>query len=128
MTTPRDLRWVVYEEAEESESLGTDIHCAPFNWAQRADKIVTQQSGSGFFSSGAFDFTLKAGKRYLVGVAWDSGAAIISLDPPPFVTEASFGRVLSGVSDTYATKLAWFDVWGTRSERLYSMRLTTTLP
>ncbi|HKO52925.1 MAG TPA: hypothetical protein VJV79_34690 [Polyangiaceae bacterium] len=86
--SPRDLRWIVYEQ------VGNDL-------ILRAEKTTTIASSVGFVGSGplSFNYTLEAGKRYALGVVTpgesigyaDSGA------PLPLSESPSFGALLGAV-------------------------------
>jgi len=106
----RSVRWVVFEETSDS------------NFTAKQDWVVAGQSGSGFFSSGAISYTLKAGKTYLFGAVITGGNTFTAyLDTGPFATNASFGSVLGRVENPYsATMSAYVD-----TGYLYQMKLTT---
>lgn len=112
LASPRELRWVIYEQSGS-------------NWVARVDKVVANQSGTGFFSSGAFNYALKAGKNYLFAVAISGGNSIVYYDTAPYPLDQSFGHVLGGVSTYYASSFGVdYYYYGT----LYQMRITTGLP
>jgi hypothetical protein len=112
LASPRELRWVVFER-----DAGTFV--------ARVDKVLSNQSGNGFLSSGAFNYTLKAGKRYLIGVAVAGGEAISYYDTAPWSPTVSFGSALGYQRTGYAANLG-LDYY--LSDRLYYMRLTTEAP
>lgn len=113
LASPRELRWVVYEQSGS-------------NFIARIDKVVSNQSGTGFFSSGPLNYTLKAGRRYLVAVAVTGGNAIAYYDRAPWNLKLSFGsplgRVLTYYSPTLSADYYYYQ------EYLYQMRVTTELP
>jgi hypothetical protein len=116
LAAARELRWVIYEQ------VGT-------NFVARIDKVNSNQSGTGFFSSGAggLTYTLKAGKRYLLAVAIAGGNSSISyFDSAPFSWNASFGNIVGRVNTTYS---ATFDgSYNTYPDAIYQMKVTTELP
>jgi hypothetical protein len=93
------------------------------------ERIVRDQSsGTGAFGSGHIDYTLRAGKRYLLGVA-DTGNVDGKLVFAASATawpghRSSFGRVLGGVQLSYTNHL---NVSGFRNE-LFDLEVATTLP
>jgi len=92
LPSARELRWVVFEET------------AGYTYTARQDWIVSNQSGTGFFSSGAISYALKAGKTYLFGVAITGGnTSIAYFDTAPFGLTASFGTVLGNVVSGYSS-------------------------
>jgi hypothetical protein len=108
----RDLRWLVFELVDGY-------------YVARYDKVVTDQSGSGYLSSGPISYTLKAGKRYLLGVAVKGGGAAPYYDATPWQPEASFGTVLGGLTTNYSTSIWSYYV---TSGLVYDFRFTTELP
>lgn len=112
LASARELRWVIYEQSG-------------FNWVARVDKVVPNQSGNGYASSGAIAYTLKAGKRYLFAVAVSGGNFIAYYDTAPYDTAASFGSIVGSMSNSYSSTLPADFVY---SETLYQMRITTVLP
>jgi hypothetical protein len=106
----RSLRWVVFEQTSDS------------NFTAKQDWVVANQSGAGFFSSGAISYALKAGKTYLFGAVITGGNTFTAyLDTGPFGVNASFGTVLGRVENPYsATMGAYLD-----AGYLYQMKLTT---
>ena len=113
LAAARELRWVIYEQS------GT-------TFVARIDKLVANQSGSGFFSSGPISYTLKAGKRYLLAVAVSGGNAVAFYDTAPWNLELSFGSALGRVA-TYYSPTVSADYYYYQ-EHLYQMRVTTELP
>jgi hypothetical protein len=108
----RSVRWVVFEETSDT------------NFTARQDWVVADQSGSGFFSSGAISYALKAGKTYLLGAVITGGNQFTAyLDTGPFAQNASFGTVLGRVESGYSapTMGAYID-----QGYIYQMKLTTT--
>jgi hypothetical protein len=112
LASARELRWVIYEQSGS-------------NFVARIDKVVSNQSGTGFFSSGPISYTLTAGKRYLVAVAITGGNAIAYYDTKPWNLDLSFGVPLGRAFNYYSPTL-YADYH--YQERLYQMRLTTELP
>lgn len=112
LASARELRWVIYEQSGTS-------------WIARIDKVVPNQMGTGFISSGAMSYTLKAGKRYLFAVAVTGGNFIPYYDTAPFEVGASFGSVIGSVNSGYSSNLPADFFY---SETLYQMRITTVLP
>ncbi len=106
----RELRWVVFEETSGS------------TYTAKQDWVVANQSGSGFFSSGAISFSLKAGKTYLFAVSITGGnSSIAYMDTAPFRNTTTFGTVLGRVDSGYSSVIyAYPD-----SQFLYNMKLTT---
>jgi hypothetical protein len=107
---PRTVRWVVFEQTADS------------NFTARQDWVVSNQSGSGFFSSGPISYALKAGKTYVFGAVVTGGNTFTAyLDTGPFAVNASFGTVLGRVQSPYSSTMgAWID-----TGYLYQMKLTT---
>jgi len=115
LASPRELRWVIYEQ------VGTNL-------VARVDKVLSNQSGTGFFSSGAggLTYTLKAGKRYLLAVAIAGGnTSIAYFDAAPFSLNASFGSLVGRVNTSYSATL---DGSYTYPDDIYQMKVTTQLP
>ena len=106
----RELRWVVYEQSDET-------------FVTKIDKIVSNVSGSGFVSSPTLDLPLKAGKRYLFGVAISGGDGGDYLDAGPS-RNVSFGLISGRVSIGYAPSFqSYVDV-----DYVSQMKLTTEPP
>jgi hypothetical protein len=77
---------------------------ANYTYTARQDWIVANQTGTGFFSSGAISYSLKAGKTYLFGVSVSGGnTSIAYFDTAPFGLTASFGTVLGNVTTGYSS-------------------------
>jgi hypothetical protein len=112
LAAARDLRWCVFELVS-----GT--------YVSRYEKIVKGQSGSGYLSGGALSYTLKAGKRYLLGVAVAGGAAVPYYDSVPWQPEVSFGKAVGSLSTTYSTSIYGYY---SPNSLLYDLRVTTALP
>jgi len=112
LASSRDLRFVVYEAVNGY-------------FIARYDQVVKGVSTSGYASSGAISYTLKAGRRYMLAVAVTGGGAVPYYDALPWQPAASFGRAVGVLSTTYATTLyaGYLSV-----DRLYDFRVTTTLP
>ena len=92
LPSARELRWVVFEETAGS------------TFTARKDWIASNQSGTGFFSSGVISYPLKAGKTYLFGVSVAGGnTSIAYFDTAPFGLTASFGTVLGNISTGYSS-------------------------
>lgn len=109
---PRDLRFVVYEL--ESDDL---FHV-------RYDEIVSNDAGSGFFSSGPLDLPLKAGKRYLIGAGLVVGEGHAYYETSGWSGVTSFATPI-GALRTFHTDLVGF---GVNPASLYVLRLKTTAP
>lgn len=112
LASPRELRWVIYE-------LTAGSYVAKF------DKVVSSVSGSGFISSGALNFSLAAGKRYLIGVAISGGDAVAYYDTAPVTQGVSFGAFYGRVFAGYA---ASYDVGYVYTGYATQLRLTTEAP
>jgi hypothetical protein len=115
LPAPRDLRWVIYE-------------LQGISWVAQVDMVVTNQSGSGFFSSGSLDYTVNAGKNYVFGVVVDGGAALVYAEPMPPTDAVSFGTILGGVSTAYEASFFWDFYDRIVPTPVYRMRLTTARP
>ncbi len=109
LAVPRQLRWVIFEQTG-------DIFVA------RIDKVVNNQTSTGFISSGPLSYALKAGKRYLVGVAVTGGDAVSYYDGAPWVSTISFGTTFGGLHTFYSAQISADFIF---TEQLYQMRLTT---
>jgi hypothetical protein len=111
LAAPRELRWVIYEYVNNQ-------------FVARIDKITPNVSGSGFVSSGPISYSIKAGKRYVFGVAVNGGNAIAYYDTGPFSSATSFGRALGYVATSYSPTIeGWYD-----SVYLLQMKVTTEAP
>ena len=87
-SSPRDLRWLVFEQ------VGTQF-------VARAEKTSSVASSAGFVGSGplSFDYRLEAGKRYALGVVVPGGAVSETANAAPeLVASASFGSVIGSVT------------------------------
>jgi hypothetical protein len=111
LAAPRELRWVIFEQSGD-------------NFVAKIDKVISNVSGTGFLSSGAINFTLKAGKTYLFAVAISGGNSIAYFDTAPFTANASFGGVLGRVDSYYASTMQAYVDTGV----LYQMKITTESP
>lgn len=112
LVAPRDLRWVVFEHVN-------NVYVA------RVDKLVTNQKGSTYFTSGPMSYTLKAGRRYMVAVAVTGGSFGSLYDLAPWSQEGlSFGKPIGGFASYYQAEIN-FDFY---SDHLYQMSVTTELP
>lgn len=112
LAAERSLRWVVYEQTGA-------------NFVARFDKVIANQTGTGFFSSGPISYALKAGKRYLVGVAITGGNAIAYYDTKPWNRDLSFGAPLGRTTNYYSSTISADYFY---QEYLYQMRVTTEAP
>ncbi|RYZ08005.1 MAG: hypothetical protein EOO73_09930 [Myxococcales bacterium] len=108
----RELRWVVFEQT------GTQF-------TARVDKVVSNVSGAGFISSGPLTHSLKAGKRYLLGVAIGGGDGVAYYDTAPYTRNLSFGTLLGRVLNGYSPSL---DASYYYPELAYQMKTTTEVP
>jgi len=111
LAAARELRWVVYEQTGQS-------------FVARVDKVASNQSGTGFISSGPMSYGLKAGKTYLLGVAISGGNFISYYDAAPFNPSISFGTLIGRTEQVYSATLGAY----VESSALYQMKLTTELP
>jgi hypothetical protein len=109
---PRELRWVVYEQT------GT-------TFTARVDKLVPNVTSTGFVSSGALSYALKAGKRYLLGVAISGGDGVAYYDTAPFTRNLSFGTLVGRVLNGYQPTLDAGYFYG---EYAYQMKASTEVP
>ncbi len=86
-SSPRDLRWIVFEQ------VGSDL-------IARAEKTTSAASSTGFISSGArsFNYQLEAGKRYALGLVLPVGSVSYHVSAEDRSnTNLSFGSVLGSV-------------------------------
>jgi hypothetical protein len=113
-SSPRELRWVVFEQSGSS-------------FVAKVDKVVTIASSAGFVSSGvnSFNFQLEAGKRYAFGVV-PSIDAYSAYDVAPFAGGVSFGTVLGRAYASYSSTIYVAETF--MSEQLSYMKLMTALP
>lgn len=109
----RDLRWLVYEYVIDS-------------YVAKFDILSKGETGSGTFSSGTIDFTLVAGRTYLIGVAVSGGAAVPYVEPAPWSQAISFGTVTSSFMYTYAPAIYAYN--GVSNQRVFQLKLTSALP
>lgn len=111
----RELRWAIFELN------ANNIYVA------KVDKIVSNVTGNGYISSGPLNFTLKAGKRYLLGVAVSGGdsVAVAYYDTAPFSSPISFGTVIGRVNNYYTSQLDSGNVY---PEYAYQVKVTTEAP
>lgn len=112
LASPRELRWVIYEQTGG-------------NFVARLDKLTSNQSGAGFFSSGPLDYTLKAGKRYLLALTAAGGNVVAYYDSAPWSRGVSFGTLQGRISGYYSATLSANYYY---QEHLSQMRVTTALP
>lgn len=108
---PRTLRWVVYEQVDGY-------------FTSRYDALTNAQAGSGFLGSGALNYTLKAGKTYLLGVAVTGGGLAPYYDAQPWQPEVSFGAVTGGVTSSYSVSFYAY----ANASSAFNLRATTQLP
>jgi hypothetical protein len=112
LVAPRDLRWVVFEHVDHV-------------FVARLDKVVANQKGSTYFTSGPMNYTLKAGRRYMVAVAVSGGSFGSMFDLLPWSQDGlSFGKPVGGLAFYYQAEIG-FDFY---SDHLYQMSVTTELP
>lgn len=82
LTYQADVRWVVFEEVDRE-------------FVVRRETTTTAGIGSGFVSSGQFNYQLEAGKRYVLGaVVPEGGIPHTTLQAPLLNWPVSFGQVL----------------------------------
>ncbi len=112
LAASRELRWVIYEQTGQA-------------FTARIDKLVSNVSGSGFQSSGALSYSLKAGKRYVLGVVVSGGDAVAYYDTAPFGPVTSFGNPVGRVVTYYQSVI---DAGNLYQEYLYQMKITTESP
>ena len=117
LASPRELRWTLYELSGST-------------FVAKIDKLVSSVSGTGFLSSvtgaGTFSYELKAGKRYLIGVAISGGDGIDYLDAAPISTGApSFGTLIGRV---YAYYNANIDAYNVTPDYATNMKIVTESP
>ncbi len=111
LASPRELRWVIFEQSGD-------------NFVARIDKVNSNQTGTGFLSSGTMSYTLKVGKTYMFGVAISGGNGIAYFDSAPFNTNASFGGLIGRVDNPYSSTMpAYID-----PSLAYQMKITTESP
>lgn len=114
LATTGDLHWLVYEQTGE------------LGFQQLFEQLTTAQSGSGFFSSGALDVTLEAGRHYLLAVEITGTEATGYTALAPATPGPSFGH---SRADIQGSRLgAGLNDHSYRVEQLEAMRLTTELP
>jgi hypothetical protein len=109
---PRELRWIVYELSGQT-------------FVAKIDQVVSSLAGTGFFSSGALNFRLTAGKRYLLAVVVSGGDAVDYIDSSPFTGEVSFGTVSGRVATYYP---GTFDIFSMDPNYVSHMMITTESP
>jgi hypothetical protein len=112
ITEPSDLRWVIYEQTGEV-------------FTARVDKVVPAVTATGYLSSGAFTYSLKEGKRYLLGVAFSTGYGETSFDTAPFNRHLSFGTLLGRHDSSYQPTIdtSWYT-----GDDAYHLKITTEAP
>ncbi|HYQ18802.1 MAG TPA: hypothetical protein VEQ58_23665 [Polyangiaceae bacterium] len=108
----RQLRWVIFELSGST-------------YVAKLDQVVSGVTGTGFISSGALNYSLKAGKRYLLGVVVSGGDAIDYMDAAPYPQTVSFGTALGRVNSSYYSSI---DVGYVDSSYLYQMKAVTEAP
>lgn len=109
---PRSLRWIIYKN-----TTGTYYDAV-------YDKVLANQTGNGYLSSGPISYTLEAGQRYYIGVAVTGGGLAPYYDSAPFAPYLTFGRALGGFGTTYSTSLYGYGP----GDLVYDMRFTTESP
>ena len=109
---PRELRWIVYEVSGQT-------------FVAKIDKVVSSVAGTGFYSSGALNFKLTAGKRYLLAVVVSGGDAVDYIDSYPFTGDVSFGTVSGRVTTYYPGS---FDIFNMDPNYVSQMNVTTESP
>ncbi|HYQ25879.1 MAG TPA: hypothetical protein VER04_01630, partial [Polyangiaceae bacterium] len=112
LSGPRELRWIVYELVEQT-------------FVAKIDKVVSSVSGTGFISSGPFNYKLTAGKRYLLGVVISGGDAVDYVDASPYAKNVSFGTVTGRVLSYYPST---FDVFSVDQGYVSQMKVVTESP
>jgi hypothetical protein len=114
ISSPRELRWVIYEQSGSS-------------FVAKVDKVVTAPAGTGFVSSGAnsFSFQVQAGKQYLFAMV-PTADVFGYYDTAPFAGNASFATVLGRVVAGYTSMISVNDYY--QSESLSYMKIMTKLP
>lgn len=112
LASPRSLRWVILE------------HITGYSYDVVYDKVLANQSGSGYLSSGPISYTLQAGHRYLIGVAVSGGGMAPYYDSAPFQPYLTFGTALGGYVTYYDSSLY---VYGPEA-LVYDLRFTTESP
>jgi hypothetical protein len=119
--TNRSVTWVVYEQTNANQVGEFDL----------AYQKTTPGSGTGFQSSGAISFELKAGKTYAIGFAVSGGSFVYYFDSTTAPQSLSFAHVVDSTDQSFGTPVpAVFNVFdqGSPSSIVYNARLTTTLP
>ena len=111
LASARELRWVIYEQSADTLTA-------------RFDKVVSNQTGNGFVSSGTLNYTLKAGKTYVLGVVATGGNMIGYFDNLPYASRTSFGEILGRTEQSYSSSLGAYP----DSNSIYQMKTTTELP
>jgi hypothetical protein len=111
LASPRTLSFAVYE------------YTGPYNYVSRlAQNVVKDQTGSGYFSSGAMSLALEAGKSYLVVVSATGGGFAPYLDAAPWEPLVSFGRARGALSGTYGQTVY---AYAYDTGRVFDFKLTT---
>lgn len=113
LASERNLRFVVFEGTTSNQ------------FVARYDQLLKNQSGSGYQSSGAIDYTLHAGRRYALGVAVSGGGFVPYYDAAPWKSTASFGSIVGPAIAAYASTVYLSTATG---DRIYDLRITTELP
>jgi len=112
LTGPRELRFIVYELSGQY-------------YVPRYDKLVSTASTTGFVSSGALNYKLSAGKRYILGVVVNGGDAVDYIDSLPYGRDVSFGTVVGRVVNWYPNS---FDVSSMDMNYVSQMKVVTEAP
>lgn len=112
LSGPRELRFIVYESSGQ-------------NFQPKVDKAVSAAAGSGVVSSGAFNYKLSAGKRYVLGVVISGGDAVDYVDGLPYTRDVSFGTVTGRVVTYYPST---FDIFAVDMNYVSQMKVVTEAP
>lgn len=108
----RRLRWVVYEQSGNT-------------FTARIDKVASNVTGTGFISSGALSYALKAGRRYVLGVVISGGDGVAYVDAAPLVRPLSFGTLFGRANVFYSST---FDAQSIYPDAAYQLKVTTEGP
>ncbi|MGA9115307.1 MAG: FlgD immunoglobulin-like domain containing protein [Bacteroidota bacterium] len=113
ITTPRELRFVVYENT------------APTGTFTKIFESIIPSSGTGvqFYSSGPINLELVAGKYYAVGVNWNGGLRYWWDASAPVPIPVSFGTITGGLAQSVFPPPATLNQ--TASSSLYYTQLVT---
>jgi hypothetical protein len=108
-----DLHWLVFEQLDE------------LNFQVRYEQVAAASSGSRFFSSGPLDYTLEAGKHYLLAVQVE-GSSWVADEAAAAVADPSFARARVSINGT-RNGSALGD-YSSRTAYRFAVRVTTELP